>query len=168
MDVLPNPVDLRAIFGMPPKDAIDYLRGKGYAITWNWHDIEAAAHQRAFTVAKMTSADLLRDVRNALTDNFAQGKTVEDFLRDMQPWLESQGWWGKQIVVDSKALADKYNDPEGSKAELQDFLDNMTGKHILYETKFIEPTQSFEENYVNLQSIKFDIVTEDDEKENEE
>lgn len=101
MDKAPNPVDLRAIFGMEPEDAIAYLRGKGYLITWNWHDVQAAAHQRAFTVAKMTSVDLLRETRNALMDNFTAGKTVEDFLRDLQPWLEAQGWWGKQIVVDS-------------------------------------------------------------------
>ena len=106
MDKTPDPVDLRAIFGMPPKDAIDYLRGKGYLITWNWHDVQAAAHQRAFTVAKMTDLDLLGDVRNALTENFAQGKTVDDFVRELQPWLESQGWWGKQIVVDSSGGAE--------------------------------------------------------------
>lgn len=106
MDKAPNPADLRAIFGMTPEDAIAYLRGKDYLITWNWHDVQAAAHQRAFTVAKMTSADLLRDVRNALADNFAQGKTVDDFLRELQPLLEAQGWWGKQVIVDSKGAAE--------------------------------------------------------------
>ncbi|PZP64188.1 MAG: phage head morphogenesis protein [Pseudoxanthomonas spadix] len=102
----PNPADLRAIFGMPPEDAIAYLRGKGYRITWDWHDVQAAAHARSFTVAKMTSIDLLRDVRNGLTDNFAAGKTVEDFVKDMQPTLEAKGWWGKQIIVDSKGGAE--------------------------------------------------------------
>ena len=72
-----------------------------------------------------------------------------------------------QIVVGSKALADKYNDPEESGRELQDFLDNLLGKHVEYEMRFLPETESFEENYVNLQAIKFDIVTEDtDEKEN--
>ena len=50
--------------------------------------------------------------------------------------------------------------------ELQQFLDDASGKHIEFETKFIEPQQVFEENFVNLQAINFDIVTED-EKENE-
>ena len=52
----PAPADLRAIFGREPEEAIAYLRRKGYAITWNWHDVQAAAHARSFTVAKMTKA----------------------------------------------------------------------------------------------------------------
>ena len=70
-----------------------------------------------------------------------------------------------QIVLDNKQLVEKYSKGE-SNAELQQFLDDAIGKHIEFETKFIEPQQVFEENFVNLQAINFDIVTED-EKENE-
>ncbi len=70
-----------------------------------------------------------------------------------------------QIVLDNRQLVDKYSKGE-SNAELQQFLDDAVGKHIEFETKFLEPQQVFEENFVNLQAINFDIVTED-EKENE-
>jgi SPP1 gp7 family putative phage head morphogenesis protein len=102
----PAPADLRAIFGREPEEAIAYLRRKGYAITWNWHDVQAAAHARSFTVAKMTSLDLLKDMRAGLIDNFRAGKTVEDFVKDLQPWLEAKGWWGKQIIVDGQGGAE--------------------------------------------------------------
>ena len=51
--------------------------------------------------------------------------------------------------------------------ELQNFLDEIIGKRVEFETRYIEPNQTFEESYVNLQSINFDIVTEDEDKENE-
>ena len=70
-----------------------------------------------------------------------------------------------QIVLDNKQLVEKYSKGESGE-ELQQFLDDASGKHIEFETKFIEPQQVFEENFVNLQAINFDIVTED-EKENE-
>ena len=70
-----------------------------------------------------------------------------------------------QIVLDNRQLVEKYSKGD-SNDELQQFLDDAIGKHIEFETKFIEPQQVFEENYVNLQAINFDIVTED-EKENE-
>ena len=70
-----------------------------------------------------------------------------------------------QIVFDNKQLADKYNSGQ-SADDLQNVLDNAIGKHVSFETRYIEPQQTFEENYVNLQAINFDIVTEDDEKEN--
>ena len=70
-----------------------------------------------------------------------------------------------QIVFDNKQLADKYNSGQ-SADDLQNVLDNAIGKHVSFETRYIEPQQTFEENYVNLQAINFDIVTEDDENEN--
>ncbi len=70
-----------------------------------------------------------------------------------------------QVVFDNKPIADKYSGGEFAQ-EFQTVLDNITGKHVEYETRYLEPTQSFEENYVNLQSINFDIVTEDEEEEN--
>ncbi len=69
-----------------------------------------------------------------------------------------------QIVLDNKQITEKYSKGE-SREELQAFFDEATGKHIEFETKFLEPQQVFEENFVNLQAINFDIVTED-EKEN--
>ena len=69
-----------------------------------------------------------------------------------------------QIVFDNRQLTEKYSKDE-SREELQNFLDEASGKHIEFETKFLEPKQVFEETFVDLQGINFDIVTED-EKEN--
>nr|WP_297705462.1 DNA polymerase III subunit gamma/tau [uncultured Butyrivibrio sp.] len=66
-----------------------------------------------------------------------------------------------QIVLDNKQLAEKYSKGE-SRDELQTFFDETVGKHIEFETRYIEPQQVFEENFVNLQAINFDIVTEDE------
>ncbi|MBO6256086.1 MAG: hypothetical protein J6O49_20985, partial [Bacteroidaceae bacterium] len=68
---------------------------------------------------------------------------------------------------DNRQLVDKYSHGEGG-SELSSFIDEIVGKHVEYEAKFLEPTQNFEENYVNLlDGINFDVVTEDDdEKEN--
>ncbi|RUA57242.1 phage minor head protein [Pseudomonas aeruginosa] len=38
----PTEADLRAIFALRPAAAIEYLERKGFAITWNWHDVDAA------------------------------------------------------------------------------------------------------------------------------
>lgn len=103
----PTAADLIAMFGMEPKQAIDYLKRKGFAITWDWHEVDAATHARAFTVAKAARLDILDDIRNALTDNLKAGKTLKDFQRDLQPILQAKGWWGKQIIVDSKGNAEK-------------------------------------------------------------
>lgn len=70
-----------------------------------------------------------------------------------------------QIVFDNKQLSDKYAGGQSAE-DLQNVLDQAAGKHVEYETRFLEQQQTFEENYVNLQAINFDIVTEDEEKEN--
>jgi len=87
------------VMKLPPEEAIAFLRAKGYQITWDWHETDTAASARAFTVAKATSYDVLRDIREALDDALVTGKTVEVFARELEPTLQARGWWGKQEVT---------------------------------------------------------------------
>lgn len=102
----PNPVDLKAIFGLEPKKAVAYLESKGYAITWNWQEMLDQAHDQSFTVAKAMRLDLLSDIRGALETALQDGQTLKQFRAALQPTLESQGWWGKQIIVDSQGVGE--------------------------------------------------------------
>lgn len=95
----PTAADLRAIIGLRPASAIEYLERKGFAITWNWHDVDAATHARALTVAKAARLDVLQDIRNGLLDNLEKGQTLRDFQRNLRPTLEAKGWWGRQMVA---------------------------------------------------------------------
>ena len=102
----PNPADLKAIFGMEPKNAVAYLKSKGYAITWNWQEMLDQAHDQSFTVAKAMRLDLLSDIRGALETALEEGQTLKQFIADIQPVLESQGWWGQQVIVDSEGVGE--------------------------------------------------------------
>lgn len=101
-----SPADLKAIFGLEPQAAIDYLKGKGYAITWNWQEMRDAAHDQAFTVAKAMRLDLLSDIRAALESALQEGQTLKQFIDNLQPVLEAAGWWGKQVIVDGTGNAE--------------------------------------------------------------
>ncbi|MBP5951317.1 phage minor head protein [Pseudomonas sp. P42] len=102
----PTPADLKAIFGMEPKNAVAYLKAKGYAITWNWQDMLDQAHDQSFTVAKAMRLDLLSDIRGALETALQEGQTLKQFIADIQPVLEAQGWWGQQVIVDSQGVGE--------------------------------------------------------------
>ncbi|MGR3966112.1 phage head morphogenesis protein [Pseudomonas sp. 910_23] len=103
---VPSPADLKAIFGLEPEQAVAYLKSKGYAITWNWQDMLDQAHDQAFTVAKAMRLDLLSDIRGALETALQDGQTLKQFVTALQPTLESQGWWGKQVIVDSQGVGE--------------------------------------------------------------
>ncbi|MGP6078832.1 phage head morphogenesis protein, partial [Pseudomonas aeruginosa] len=83
-----NPADLKAIFGLEPAAAIEYLKRKGYAITWDWQEMLDSAHDRAFTVAKAMRLDVLSDIREALERALQEGKTLKQFIEELQPVLE--------------------------------------------------------------------------------
>lgn len=100
-----NSLDLKAIFGMKPEAAIQYLESKGYKIGWDWHETLDAAHARAFTVAKVARIDVLQDIHQGLVKALKEGKTFEQFAKDITPTLQTKGWWGKQIVVDAAGNA---------------------------------------------------------------
>lgn len=89
-------VDLAYCMTLPPKLAIDYLKRKGYAITWDWDELWQDAQAQAFTVAKATRLDILQDIRTAVETAIAEGKAFAWFKKELTPLLQAKGWWGKQ------------------------------------------------------------------------
>ena len=100
----PQRPELNALFEMPPQDAIDYLKAKGFKIGWDWHETLNEAHSRAFTVAKVARIDLLQDIRKSLIDAMQQGQGFEQWKANITPTLQQKGWWGKQTVVNPAGM----------------------------------------------------------------
>lgn len=90
-------VELRPL---PPQEALRYLRSKGYRTGFAWQDVWQGEHARAFTVAKAMRLDILADIREALDKTLAEGRTFEQFTRDLRPILEAKGWWGRKEMAD--------------------------------------------------------------------
>ncbi|WP_149938158.1 phage head morphogenesis protein [Acinetobacter baumannii] len=101
--------ELKALFELPPSDAISYLEKKGFKIGWDWHETLDNAHSRAFTVAKVARMDLLQDIRQSLISAMQQGQTLEQWKASITPVLQDKGWWGKKTVIN----------PEGREQEVQ-------------------------------------------------
>ena len=105
----PHRPELNALFKQPPKEAIDYLKSKGFKIGWDWHETLDDAHSRAFTVAKVAKMDVLQDIRKSLITALEQGQSLEKWKAEITPLLQEKGWWGKKTVVN----------PEGQLQEVQ-------------------------------------------------
>ncbi|WP_300657544.1 phage minor head protein [Pseudomonas sp.] len=90
-------VDLVAL---PPQEAIEYFRQKGFAIGFDHRDVWQAQHQAAFTVAKVMQLDLLQDIRAEVDRALAEGTTLRDFQQRLTPTLQAKGWWGRQPLRD--------------------------------------------------------------------
>jgi SPP1 gp7 family putative phage head morphogenesis protein len=101
-----DPVHLKAIIQLEPEAAINYLKSKGFQISWNWHEVLDGVHARQFTVAKCARLDVLKDIFNGLSDGLQFGTTEKQFIDRMKPILQSKGWWGKQVIVDSQGNAE--------------------------------------------------------------
>jgi len=93
--IKPTRADLHVMMRMEPKRAMEYLKRKGFAFTWDFHEMDAAAHARAFTVAKATSLDILQDLKNGM-----KGRSLREYQKDLEPILRAKGWWGKQEILD--------------------------------------------------------------------
>jgi SPP1 gp7 family putative phage head morphogenesis protein len=97
-----GPSILLDAFQQKPAAAIEYLKRKGYTFSWNWFDTWRDAHARAFTVAKVAKVELLRDIRNAVQSAISEGKTLQQFKKELTPKLQKAGWWGKKEHVDEE------------------------------------------------------------------
>lgn len=86
-------------FNLVPTEAIKYLKNKKYELSFNYTDVSKEAHHKAFTVAKMTSLDLLADVHQALLKSLEDGTGFEEFKKNIKPTLEKKGWYGIKDIV---------------------------------------------------------------------
>lgn len=91
---------------LPPKEAIEYFRQKGYAIGFDYRDVWQAQHQAAFTVAKAMQLDLLQDIRAEVDRALAEGTTLQEFQKRLTPKLQARGWWGRQAQRDPQTGED--------------------------------------------------------------
>ncbi|MCW5723452.1 MAG: hypothetical protein KIS81_00675 [Maricaulaceae bacterium] len=88
--------------GRPPREALEALRARlpGGRLSFDWRDVWQDEHLSSFVVAKMMSADLLRDVHGALERALEEGWTRERFAKELRPMLAGAGWWGRRTMTD--------------------------------------------------------------------
>ena len=86
--------------GPAPKEAVDYIRNKGWKPGWDYRDVWREEHAVAFTVAKATQMDLLSAIRTEVERAIADGITLREFRNTLTPILQKLGWWGRQSQVD--------------------------------------------------------------------
>lgn len=86
-------------FNNPPLDNIAFLMSKKGEIHFDYDEIKFEAHQRAFTVAKVTQIDLLSDIQTSLENAFVEGQSFEKWKEELKPTLQKHGWFGKSVEV---------------------------------------------------------------------
>ena len=86
----------------PPKEALEFFRGKGYKIGFDHRDVWREEHAAAFTVAKAMNLDVLSAIRGEVDKALAEGRTFRQFKADLEPTLQRLGWWGAQPATDPK------------------------------------------------------------------
>lgn len=99
--------DLKALFKLSPVLALKYFKSKKNQTSWNWYDIWQDCHKRAFTVAKAMNGHILQDIRTAVEKALENGKTFQQFKKELKPTLQKRGWWGQIITVDKEGNAEK-------------------------------------------------------------
>lgn len=87
---------------VPPEVAMEFLRRKGFALSWNWWDVWTLEHERAFTVAHLLKADLLADIRVQVQRALDEGISLGEFKEKLIPRLQARGWWGRVTEVSPK------------------------------------------------------------------
>lgn len=87
---------LRTIMKLPPVEQLKSIqkRGKNLVLTNKWNELTSDSHDKAFTVAKVMSADLLQEIYNHVEQAKRDGWTLDEFRKNLLPKLESAGWVG--------------------------------------------------------------------------
>ncbi len=126
---------------LPFREAVEFFRAKGLAVGFDYRDVWQSEHQRAFTVAKAMTIDLLESIRAAVDKAVADGIAFEDFRDNLEPVLRALGWWGRAEMVDPLT---------GKKREVQ--LGSSRRLEIIYDTNL--RTSYSEGRWRQMQRIK--------------
>lgn len=89
---MPSAPDLAYAIGLPPVDAIEYFKGRGYRLSANALDAWDAARERAFTVTGIAKLDVLQDIKGELQRSLDDGKTYASFKAGLEDTLRTRGW----------------------------------------------------------------------------
>lgn len=113
--------DLGFSFFEEPTAVYEYMASKKPEIHFDYDEIMHDAHKKAFTIAKMTNLDLLKDMQGSLTKAFKEGMGFEEWKESVKPMLAKKGWLGnvkvknpstgeeKEIYVGHRRLKTIYN-----------------------------------------------------------
>lgn len=94
------PTDSYKFPASPPRAALDFFRSKKLKPSFDYRDVWREEHGYAFTVTKGMQLDILEDIQNSLGDALEQGKTFQQFKKELTPTLQKKGWWGTQKMTD--------------------------------------------------------------------
>jgi SPP1 gp7 family putative phage head morphogenesis protein len=89
-------INLLLAFDKAPEDAVKYLKQLGIKITWNWQEQLKAIKEKAFTISKITNADLLQEIQNQLIEALNKGIPYTDFKKELDDILKNRGYLKKE------------------------------------------------------------------------
>lgn len=89
-------------FNQLPQHNIKVLQWKKPQLSFNYNDLSHQAHLKAFTIAKITKLDLLKDIKDSLLKAQKQGKSFESWKKEIKPTLAKKGWLGEVEVTSPK------------------------------------------------------------------
>jgi SPP1 gp7 family putative phage head morphogenesis protein len=88
---------------LKPAEAIAYMDGRKLVTeTGHYTDLFRDQHSRAFTISRLTRADLLEKVQDSLARSTAGDLTRRDWIKQTRTLLQKEGFWGKVEVKDPK------------------------------------------------------------------
>lgn len=90
-----------------PTAVYEYLKSKKPEAHFDYDEIVHDAHKKAFTIAKMTNLDLLKDMQSSLTKAFKDGIGFDEWKNSVKPMLAKKGWLGNIKVKDPKTGEEK-------------------------------------------------------------
>jgi hypothetical protein len=86
--------------GPAPKEAVDYIKNKGWKPGWDYRDVWREEHAVSFTVAKATQIEVNDVLRAEVERAIEEGITLREFQTTLKPRLQRLGWWGRKDQID--------------------------------------------------------------------
>lgn len=82
-----------------PSSVIEYVKNKKAKVSFDYDEIAFEAHNKVFTIAKLTDLSLLKDVQDSLVKAYKNGDNFQTWKENIVPKLKAKGWFGDNVEV---------------------------------------------------------------------
>ena len=83
---------LRLCFDKSPEEAMKFLASEGFVVSWDWRQQLDIIKRHCFTVAKVSSADVLQMIHEEILKAVDDGKTYKEFKEEAEKMFKDKGY----------------------------------------------------------------------------
>ena len=83
---------------LPPEKAIEYIKGQGVSIGFDYKETMLLVEKKLFAVTRAANMQVVQEIRSEIKKSLEQGTSYKTFQDNIENTLVKKGWYGRAFI----------------------------------------------------------------------